>query len=115
LDRQIAIVIGALLDKNQTDHISWAKRVLADAESERLAWSAAETSIRASGRDGEQPSVETAEPSVENTERLQSALEPRGPKEPPFFSTLGTVTQSPFRDANGPQRSMPVTTDDAWQ
>lgn len=40
-DRQIAIVIGAMLDKNQIDHIAWIKKIIADAEIERRAWSAA--------------------------------------------------------------------------
>lgn len=38
LDRQVAIVVGALLDKNQHDHVAWVKKVIADAESERRAW-----------------------------------------------------------------------------
>ncbi|KXH51212.1 timeless protein [Colletotrichum nymphaeae SA-01] len=42
LDRQIAIVVGALLDKNQQDHISWVKKVLDTAEKERAAWEAAD-------------------------------------------------------------------------
>ncbi|CAM1508264.1 Fc.00g051120.m01.CDS01 [Cosmosporella sp. VM-42] len=41
-DRQIAIVVGALLDKNQADHVAWVKKVLEEAESERRAWAAAE-------------------------------------------------------------------------
>jgi replication fork protection complex subunit Tof1/Swi1 len=41
-DRQIAIVVGALLDKNQTDLVAWVKRVAGDAEIERKAWQDAE-------------------------------------------------------------------------
>ena len=41
-DRQIAIVIGAMLDKNQVDLIQWVKKFLGEAESERRAWAAAE-------------------------------------------------------------------------
>ncbi|CAH0053243.1 unnamed protein product [Clonostachys solani] len=41
-DRQVAIVVGTLLDKNQADHIAWLKGVLSSAESERRAWAAAE-------------------------------------------------------------------------
>jgi replication fork protection complex subunit Tof1/Swi1 len=37
-DRQVAIVVGALLDKNQADHIAWVKKVVADAEVERRSW-----------------------------------------------------------------------------
>ncbi|OHE96383.1 timeless protein [Colletotrichum orchidophilum] len=45
LDRQIAIVVGALLDKNQQDHIAWVKKNLETAESERAAWAAADLAI----------------------------------------------------------------------
>jgi replication fork protection complex subunit Tof1/Swi1 len=41
-DRQIAIVVGALLDKNQSDLIAWLKKVVTEAESERQSWAAAE-------------------------------------------------------------------------
>ena len=45
-DRQIAIVVGALLDKNESDHINWVKSVVAEAESERRSWAAAEEALR---------------------------------------------------------------------
>ncbi|KAL6889635.1 timeless domain-containing protein [Trichoderma longibrachiatum] len=45
-DRQIAIVVGALLDKNEGDHINWVKGVVAEAESERRSWAAAEEVLR---------------------------------------------------------------------
>lgn len=41
-DRQIAIIIGALLDKGKVDHIQWMKGVLTEAENERRAWLVAE-------------------------------------------------------------------------
>lgn len=44
-DRQIAIVIGAMIDKNQTDHIGWMKKIVADAESERRSWAAANDAL----------------------------------------------------------------------
>lgn len=44
-DQQIAIAVGALLDKNQADHISWVKSQLTSAESERRAWEAAERAM----------------------------------------------------------------------
>lgn len=44
-DQQIAIAVGALLDKNQADHINWLKSQLASAESERKAWEAAEKAM----------------------------------------------------------------------
>lgn len=42
LDQQVAIAVGALLDKSMGDHITWLKGVLEQAESERRAWEAAE-------------------------------------------------------------------------
>lgn len=44
-DRQVAIVIGAMIDKQQTDHIEWMKKTVADAESERRAWAAANVAL----------------------------------------------------------------------
>ncbi|KAB5563356.1 topoisomerase 1-associated factor 1 [Coniochaeta sp. 2T2.1] len=44
-DEQIAIAVGALLDKNQADHIGWLKSQLTAAESERRAWEAAEKAM----------------------------------------------------------------------
>jgi len=60
-DRQIAVAVGVLLDKNQQDHISWVKGQLDGAEKERRSWELAQTT-RASieGPDGDT----TAEPSV---------------------------------------------------
>jgi replication fork protection complex subunit Tof1/Swi1 len=44
-DQQIAIAVGALLDKNQADHVDWVKSQLASAESERRAWESAEKAL----------------------------------------------------------------------
>ncbi|KFA54690.1 hypothetical protein S40293_00802 [Stachybotrys chartarum IBT 40293] len=44
-DRQIAIAVGALLDKNQADNIAWVKGILAAAESDRTAWAAADEAM----------------------------------------------------------------------
>lgn len=43
--QQIAIVVGALLDKNGSDHIAWVKKTLSDAEQERRALAAADEAI----------------------------------------------------------------------
>ncbi|KAK4201960.1 putative topoisomerase 1-associated factor 1 [Triangularia verruculosa] len=39
---QIAIVVGVLLDRNQTEWLEWVKKTLQETESERRAWEAAE-------------------------------------------------------------------------
>lgn len=69
-DQQIAIAVGALLDKNGSDHINWVRQVLSDAESERRAWLAAEEAKRdAEEVFGDEPVTDTE------------------PKMPPVFST----------------------------
>ncbi|AEO56332.1 hypothetical protein MYCTH_2301111 [Thermothelomyces thermophilus ATCC 42464] len=52
-ERQIAIVVGVLIDRNQTDHLDWLKKQLTEAESERRAWEEAEKARAADGLDGE--------------------------------------------------------------
>ncbi|KAJ9139491.1 Timeless-domain-containing protein [Pleurostoma richardsiae] len=56
-DQQIAIAVGALLDKSHSDHIDWIKKQLAAAESERRAWETAEKAM-ASVEEGEGTKVE---------------------------------------------------------
>ncbi|KAL2157227.1 hypothetical protein VTH06DRAFT_6363 [Thermothelomyces fergusii] len=63
--RQIAIVVGVLIDRNQTDHLDWLKKQLAEAESERRAWENAEKARAAEGLDGE-AAGETAETGAVN-------------------------------------------------
>ncbi|PHH64942.1 hypothetical protein CDD81_3579 [Ophiocordyceps australis] len=36
--RQIAIVVGAMLDRNESEHIDWLKHILTNAETERRSW-----------------------------------------------------------------------------
>ncbi|KAK4104731.1 topoisomerase 1-associated factor 1 [Parathielavia hyrcaniae] len=66
-DQQIAIVVGVLLDRNQTDHLEWVKKQLSEAESERRAWENAEKALAAERPAGE-PAVDVpadpAEPST---------------------------------------------------
>jgi len=55
-DRQIAIVVGTLLDKGQPDHLAWIKQQLSEAETERRAWESAEKAMIEAGRvEGETP------------------------------------------------------------
>ncbi len=61
-DRQVAVAVGVLLDKNQQEHIDWVKRQLASAESERRAWETAERAMAsietANTEDNENPREE---------------------------------------------------------
>jgi replication fork protection complex subunit Tof1/Swi1 len=70
LDRQIAIVVGAMLDKNQADHVTWIKKMLGEAESERRAFAVAEEARASIELPREDPEEQPAE---------------SGPKLPPTF------------------------------
>ncbi|KAH6626316.1 timeless protein-domain-containing protein [Chaetomium sp. MPI-SDFR-AT-0129] len=61
-DKQIAIVVGVLIDRNQTDHLEWIKKQLSGAESERRAWENAEKALAA-----ERPEGEAADASAEGS------------------------------------------------
>ncbi|KJZ74161.1 Topoisomerase 1-associated factor 1 [Hirsutella minnesotensis 3608] len=65
LDKQVAIVVGAMLDRNEADLINWVKGVLTEAESERRSWAAAQEAM----------------PSVEGEEAAEDAQ----PKKPSLF------------------------------
>ncbi|KAF4343065.1 replication fork protection complex subunit Tof1 Swi1 [Fusarium beomiforme] len=69
-DRQIAIVVGAMLDRNQADHITWIKKILGEAESERRAFVAAEEAVT------------SVEPMQDGAEERPIAT---GSKAPPIF------------------------------
>ncbi|KAG6009954.1 Topoisomerase 1-associated factor 1 [Claviceps maximensis] len=45
-DQQIAIAVGALLDRNGAQHIDWVRQRLSEAETSRRAWIAAEEARR---------------------------------------------------------------------
>jgi replication fork protection complex subunit Tof1/Swi1 len=79
-DEQVGIVVGALLDKNQADHIDWLKKILTTAESERKSWQAANEAI-----------IESEAPFDDD----QIASQPQEAKLPPPFSKffLPTVTR----------------------
>ncbi|KAM4056221.1 timeless protein [Hirsutella rhossiliensis] len=68
-DRQVATVIGAMLDRVESDHINWVKGVLTEAENERRSWAAAQEAL---------PSVED---SIEGEEQAGNGE----PKNPPMF------------------------------
>ncbi|KAK4137554.1 timeless-domain-containing protein [Trichocladium antarcticum] len=65
-DQQIAIVVGVLLDRNQTDHLEWIKKQLAQTESERRAWENVEKAMEAERTSGEA----AAEPAEGDTTRV---------------------------------------------
>lgn len=77
--QEIAIAVGALLDKSQGDHIDWVKQQLSAAESERRAWEAAEKAM---------PSIES-----------QDALADAGTSEEAAAKTAPPITVRPDTDA----------------
>lgn len=85
LSKQIGIVVGTLLDRNEIDHITWVKRVLRGAEDERREWARAETVIN---------SVESAAPAAEGESGEGNAAQE--PKEPlPYSKWPPSCSQSP--------------------
>lgn len=105
LDKQIAIVVGALLDRNEVEHISWVKRVLRAAEQERREWLESEAALPSveavegsggsggnkEGAEGDegpggQEGVEGEKPTGDPNEVLTRTTEPTEPKEPPSYS-----------------------------
>ncbi|KAF6845173.1 topoisomerase 1-associated factor 1 (timeless protein) [Colletotrichum musicola] len=65
--QQIAIVVGALLDKNFPHHVSWIKKLLETAEEQRRAWAAANQVI---------PSVEGTEAPSEEAPANENLPDP---------------------------------------
>lgn len=79
-EEQIAIVVGAMLDKNESDHLVWVKSQLYSAEIERRSWEAANAATislnQATIAEGEvQPTIET-----------EPAQSPSICKSPPFLT-----------------------------
>ncbi|RAL67444.1 hypothetical protein DID88_008199 [Monilinia fructigena] len=79
-EEQIGVVVGALLDRNEADHIGWVKSQLSSAESERRSWEAANLALQ---------SVEK-EPFAEDEETSTAGVEP--PQAP-------TIVLKPDNDA----------------
>ncbi|RYP01703.1 hypothetical protein DL764_006128 [Monosporascus ibericus] len=71
-DRQVAIAVGVLLDKNLAHHVKWVKEQLSNAIIERTAWEQAEKAM---------PSVE-----ADGQASTEQATESTFTKEPPLFS-----------------------------
>ncbi|RYP30752.1 hypothetical protein DL767_006095 [Monosporascus sp. MG133] len=71
-DRQVAIAVGVLLDKNLAHHVKWVKEQLSNAITERTAWEQAEKAM---------PSVE-----ADGQASTEQSTESTFTKEPPLFS-----------------------------
>lgn len=73
-EEQIAIAVGVLLDKNQSDHIAWVKKTLTDAEQARRASSVADQVLPSveteAATDGAEPPAETTAPTSSSANLL---------------------------------------------
>jgi replication fork protection complex subunit Tof1/Swi1 len=93
-EEQIGVAVGALLDKNEGDHIEWVKSQLSSAESERRSWEAANAAIQSVEKDPAAESDGTPAPAVE----------------PPTAPTIRTyLTRCKFDHTNFIQPSSPTT------
>ncbi|PKS10719.1 hypothetical protein jhhlp_002476 [Lomentospora prolificans] len=100
LDMQIGIVVGALLDRNEVEHISWVKRVLRAAEQERRDWMESEAAmpsiepVEGSGKDGEKNGEDAGEKDHEKDGEKDGdkdgeadpAAQAKEPREPPSYN-----------------------------
>lgn len=104
VDKQIGIVVAALLDRNEIDHVTWVKRVLKSAEEERRAWEEAESAI---------PSVEREASAVGGEDGEASA--PKEPRQPLPYSTLLPTTHDSHETLTLFQLSAPIMRPAAWR
>jgi replication fork protection complex subunit Tof1/Swi1 len=58
-EEQIGVVVGAMLDRNDTDHLQWVKSQLSSAESKRRSWEESNQAIGSIERDASEESVDT--------------------------------------------------------
>lgn len=77
-DQQVGIAVGALLDKNEADHVQWLKKVLTTAEIERRSWHNANDELLAK---------ETPFDDADMAEM------PQEPKLPPVFTVRPDTTE----------------------
>lgn len=93
-DRQIAILVGVLLDKNHHDLLNWIKNQAGMAAAERRAWKAAETAIvaEAAAAAASAAAAATTESNASNT--------PDEPPAPPVVThDAPTISIRPSDDA----------------
>lgn len=76
-DRQVAVLVGVLLDRGLSEHLDWLKGVLSAAESERRAWEAAEKAMASveSQTGGADEAAALAESLSEGSEKAVASAE----------------------------------------
>lgn len=80
-EEQISIVVGAMLDRNEAEHLQWIKPQLSSAESERRSWEGSNAAL---------PSIEDDPFADENSETPAKSLEP---PQAPSIGVFSTSTQ----------------------
>ncbi|CAK7220039.1 Topoisomerase 1-associated factor 1 [Sporothrix bragantina] len=78
-DRQIAILVGVLLDKNHHDLLTWIKNQVGMAGAERRAWKVAETAMAAAISATAAAEGDAADPLNPPGESATAAIVPRDP------------------------------------
>ncbi|TGO50351.1 hypothetical protein BCON_0185g00020 [Botryotinia convoluta] len=73
---QIGVAVGALLDRNEADHIEWVKSQLSSAEDERRSWEAANQALQSVEKDPLVENEETPATEVEPSKTLSILLKP---------------------------------------
>ncbi|KAG5932694.1 Topoisomerase 1-associated factor 1 [Claviceps sorghi] len=89
-DQQIAIAVGALLDKNGAEHVDWVRQRLSEAETSRRAWTAAEEARR----DAEAVFGGDDEPAQDAEARLPPLFTPFSPSKFPLHSDKRCYAES---------------------
>jgi replication fork protection complex subunit Tof1/Swi1 len=84
-EKQIAIVVGAMLDRNESEHIQWLKSQLFSAESERRSWEGANAALQSIEKGLAEDSLETPAVEVE---------QPKAPSIREFSSYIDLVVAS---------------------
>lgn len=80
-EEQIGVVVGAMLDRNEGDHLQWVKSQLDSAESERRSWEGANIAL---------PSVEASLPNGSEEAPVAQAETPKPPsiRKPQFSPSI---------------------------
>ncbi|KAF4625799.1 hypothetical protein G7Y89_g12363 [Cudoniella acicularis] len=76
IDEQIGIVVSALLDRNEGEHIQWVKSQISIAEQERRSWEAMNTALQPTEDDPFETPTEPAElPKAPSIYQLKQSLD----------------------------------------
>jgi replication fork protection complex subunit Tof1/Swi1 len=71
-EEQVAIVLGAMLDRNEAEHIQWVKSQLASAEIERRSWEGANAALQSTEQPPTTEGVEGEEPPAPQVNQPQT-------------------------------------------